>query len=192
MTNKYPLKERNADNLNVLTTVLIEFFKLKNLYRQGWLNNGVSKEHCESVADHSFGVSILSYFIAKEFNLNLDINKILIMSLIHDVGEIYAGDITPKDKISNKIKFEREKASATKVLSDLTKEGYLDLWLEFEKGETSEAKFVREIDKLEMLLQSKIYEKIGYDNLSSTFSGNISKIKEPKLKKILMNILELI
>lgn len=184
----------DIDNLEIedyLIKVFVEFSQLKNIYRQGWLNNKVSKENCESVANHSFGVCILAYFIIQEFNLKFNMNKVLIMSLIHDVGEIYAEDITPKDNINNEEKFKREKKSATRVLSKLSKKNYLEIWLEFEKGETPEAKFVKEIDKLEILLQSKLYEKIGYEKLSESFSKNISKIKDPNLKKILKKILKL-
>lgn len=49
-----------------IVQVFFEIAQLKNLYRQGWLRNGVSERHCESVADHCFGVAMIGYVIARE------------------------------------------------------------------------------------------------------------------------------
>ena len=52
--------------------VFFEFNHLKTLYRQGWLHHGVTKEHCETVAEHSLGVALLALFLADEHFPQLD------------------------------------------------------------------------------------------------------------------------
>lgn len=98
-----------------------EFNHLKNLYRQGWLRAGISKGECESVADHSFGVALLSIFISEQYFRDLDIKKTIKMALLHDFGEIYGGDITPHDNISEVDKAKIEEKSVKKVLLKLKK-----------------------------------------------------------------------
>ncbi len=149
--------ERNS---NELLEVFFEIQSLKNLFRQGWLQNGIEKKHCESVADHSFSTTMLAWLIAEEYFPELDHVKILKYSLLHEIGEIYAGDITPADNINDAEKYELEISSVKKVFSKLKYgEKYIKLWEEFEKAENKEARFVKQIDKLEMALQAHFYEK---------------------------------
>ena len=101
---------------------------------------------------------MLAWVLAREYFPELDESKVLKMALIHELGEIEAGDITPYDGVSPQEKHAREKQSVEKVLSHLEqKDDLFELWMEFEKCETPEAIFVRRIDKLEMGLQALIY-----------------------------------
>ncbi len=132
--------------------------RLKKLPRSGWLLKGIDEADCESVADHSFSTAMLAWMIAREYYPDLDETKVLKMALIHELGEIEAGDITPYDGVSPSEKHEMEKRSVEKILLHLEhNDDLFDLWMEFEDGETPESIFVRRIDKLEMGLQSLIY-----------------------------------
>ncbi|OKH58588.1 phosphodiesterase [Scytonema sp. HK-05] len=162
-----------------------EFNHLKHLYRQGWLKHGIEPKYCESVAEHSFCVALLALFLADEYHLELDRTKVIRMALIHDLGEIYAGDFTPKDAIQPNQKYQLEKQSIVQVLSKLPHGlEWIDLWEEYEKGQSAESQFVRQLDRLEMALQASVYEHLGLGNLSVFFESANQALSAQQLKSI--------
>ena len=169
-----------------------EFVQLKQLYRQGWLHQGISLENCESVAEHSFSVALLALILADEYSVELDTGKVIIMALIHDLGEIYAGDFIPADNIDKNHKYQLEKQSVVKVLEKLP-HGFkwIALWEEYEKGESAESQFVRQLDRLEMALQASVYEHQGFANLSVFFASARQSLSSVELKLILSKLEEL-
>ena len=80
---------------SALLRAMYEFQHLKTLYRQGWLRAGIPRPQCESVAEHTLGVAVLSLFLADAHFPQLDRTKILLLAMLHDFGEIHAGDIVP-------------------------------------------------------------------------------------------------
>ena len=175
---------------NNLLEVYFEIAHLKDLFRQGWLQSGIKQNQCESVADHSFLTTILAWMVAEKHFPELDINKVIKMSLLHEMGEIYGGDITPKDKISEQGKFLLEYNSMHRVLSKLPNgKNWSDLWNEFEKNRSPEAKFVKQIDKLEMALQAYSYEENYEINLEDFYKSTYDILENEKLKEILDNLL---
>lgn len=145
---------------NPLIAAYLEFNHLKHLYRQGWLKRGVPPEQCESVAEHVFGVTMLAWFFIDQGFPATSRDKILRMALIHDLGEVFAGDLTPDDAVSPGEKRRREREAVRRVVTRLPRgREYLELWEEYEAGRTNEARLVRQFDRLEMALQSVIYEK---------------------------------
>lgn len=163
-----------------------EFVHLKQLYRQGWLNRGIPSERCESVADHTFGVAVTAMLLADSIFPNLDSQKILRMALIHDFGEIYAGDIIPGDDIAAEEKSRLEKDAVTQIFEGLSNgKNYLNLWEEFENGASPEAQFVRQIDKLEMALQASVYEHQNLSDLPEFYRSAGAEIFSPEIVSIL-------
>lgn len=162
MKKKYKQQDNSFfadDNLEVL----YQIFKLKNLFRQGWLKRDIPESEGESVADHTFGTAMTAWILAKRLNLNLNEEKLIKMALVHEIGEIYAGDITPVDGVSLAEKYELELQSVKKVFSSYPEgDEFINLWKEFEKAESAEAKFLKQIDKFEMGMQAAIYK--GHDN----------------------------
>ena len=108
-----------SEKTHPIVELFFEYAQLKNLYRQGWLERGVSERDCETVSEHSFGVALLGYTIAEEYRPDLDSSRVMKLGLLHDVGEIYAGDITPKDNVSLEDKFQREHEAVMKIFSRL-------------------------------------------------------------------------
>ncbi len=130
---------------------------LIQLYRQGWLRRGIARERCESVADHSAGVGWLTLLLAGEIP-GLDSDRALRMALIHDMGEAHAGDITPADNVPEETKHAQERAGLARVLAGVRGgDEWMSLWEEYEAGATLEARFVRQVDRLEMGLHAAIY-----------------------------------
>ena len=184
-----PINLLNGKNSLPIIEAYFEFNHLKQLYRQGWLQHGIEAKYCESVAEHSFCVALLGLFLAEKYP-ELDVNKVVRMALIHDLGEIYAGDFTPKDKINKNQKFQLERQSILQVFNKLPNGWkWVNLWEEYEEGNSAEAKFVRQLDRLEMLLQASVYEQQGQADLSDFFSSTGWDVFSPELQSI-FNVLE--
>ncbi len=132
--------------------------RLKEIDREGWKRVGIDDP--ESVADHTFRCVLMGALIGKD--LDLDVRKLMMMLLIHDLPEIETGDITPEEKIRETVKRDMEKSaleSILKVLSSQDKEDLIGLWEEFERGESEEARVGRDIDRAEMILQALEYQE---------------------------------
>ena len=143
-------------------TKLLQFYllatELKNVIRTGWKQWHVDKERLESVAEHIYGTCILAIAIDSEFDLNIDIYKVVMMLVLHEIEEVKIGDLTPFDKITKEEKRRIGKQAVEEVLGPLTKGiNYIELIEEFEKLESKEAKFAKMCDKLEADIQAKIY-----------------------------------
>jgi len=176
------------EDLEVPAIILsyFELFQLKQLYRQGWLKRGIPSEVCESVAEHSFGVALLALWLADTYYPELDTQKVLCMALLHDFGEVYAGDIIPGDQVPIDEKRARELSSVEQVFSKLPGgEEYIDLWKEFEMGDSPEARFVRQIDRLEMGFQAAVYRSQGFDGMDEFFQSAEHALSDPVLLGLL-------
>ena len=141
---------------------LINFYllatSLKDKIRTGWKTWNIERERIESVAEHIYGTCILGIAIDSEFDLNIDIYKVVMMLILHEIEEVKIGDLTPFDKITAEEKRKIGKQAVEEVLGPLTKGiNYIELIEEFEKLETKEAKFAKMCDKLEADIQAKIY-----------------------------------
>lgn len=186
------LKNRNPALLlqGKRVSPIIEFYfelnHLKQLFRQGWLLKGIPEEKCESVADHLFGTAIITLLIADSYFEELNTIKLLKMALIHELGEIYLGDITPHDHIPKKMKHEWELKAVIEIFSKIPKgKEYIALWKEYESGTTPEAKIVRQIDYLEMAFQAVVYERqYQKDNLQEFFNFNDRNLKNKTILQI--------
>lgn len=157
--NENSIKYLENKSASSIIQLYFQINHLKNLFRQGWLQSGIKEEHCETVAEHCFSMSTLAIFVKDNYFSDLDIGKVLTLCLIHEFGEIIAGDITPQDGISLEEQSKKEEDGVRRLLTGMPNaEYYVSLWIEFEKGSSLEAKLVRQLDKLDMAFQSKIYE----------------------------------
>lgn len=149
--------------------------KLKETIRQGWLDWQVKKERLGSVAEHIYGVMMLAIAIDSEYDYDIDIKKVLMMIAIHELEEIYVGDISIKAKPS----IEDRHECVLKVLKNLAKKDELmSLIIEFDERKTNEARFAYYCDKLESDLQCKIYDEMECVNLNDP-----NCFKDPWLEK---------
>lgn len=156
-----------APSPEALLRAYLRVLALKGLYRQGWLKRGVPEERCESVADHSFGTAVLALFLAgREPFRDADPGRTCRMALAHELGEVYAGDITPVDGISKEEKYRMERESLLRVLEGAPGAGeILALWEEFEEGASPEARLLRRLDRLEMGIQAAVYRAEGFPRM---------------------------
>lgn len=155
-----------------------DFYKLKTIKRKGWLDNNLPEHgiRSESDAEHIFSVMFMALNIIENKKLKLDKNKVLKMLLFHEVGECEIGDITPFDGITREQKHEMEKVAVKNFATKHNMPDVYTLWCEFEDRVSPEAKFCFAMDKLDAVVQSKIYSDIMVDgSLFKQFYNNTSK-----------------
>jgi 5'-deoxynucleotidase YfbR-like HD superfamily hydrolase len=180
-----PISLLAGRDISPLIEAFFEFAHLKQLYRQGWLKRGVPPERCESVAEHSLGVAVLAMWLGRAAFPELDVTRLLCMALIHDFGEIYTGDLIPTDAVNANEKHRRELASIQQVLAKLPHgEEYIAVWEEFERGESPEARFIRQLDRLEMGFQAAIYGLQGLVDPAEFMQTTEQALSDPRLRQI--------
>ena len=128
--------------------------QMKDLRRSGWLRKGILE--AENDAAHSWSLSMLVQLVAKP---PLDVCKCLKMANIHELGEVKVGDFTPFDKITAEEKHRLEAEAILKIAEDLGDPEIFELFQEFEEGKTPEACLVRDLDKLDTVIQAKYYQE---------------------------------
>lgn len=130
----------------------LEIDKEKNIFRQTHLS-GYGRN--ENDAEHAWHMAIMAYLLREHSNENIDIAKVMLMCLIHDVVEIDAGDTYAYDAEAQKTKKEREDAAKERIFSllpDDQRNELIALFDEFEEFQTPESKFAHAMDNLQPLM----------------------------------------
>jgi len=130
----------------------LEIDKVKNIFRQTHLSgNGRN----ENDAEHSWHMAVMAYLFEEYANEEIDIAKVMLMCLIHDIVEIDAGDTYAYDAESLKTQKAREDAAKERIFSMLPEEQareFIEVFDEFEACETSESKFAHAMDNIQPLI----------------------------------------
>ena len=155
-------------NLKNSVNFIKEIEKLKSVTRFNRTHDG----RFENSAEHSWQGAIAAMVLQDYYPEKLDIEKVISMLLIHDLGEIYAGDTWVFDDEKKVHSHNRELESIEKTMSLLPEEKYLNmknLWLEFEKGQSAESRYARVIDALVPLINHLEVSELNYnpDNISA-------------------------
>ena len=130
----------------------LEIDKEKNIFRQTHLSGHGRNEND---AEHAWHMAIMAFLLKEYANEEVDISKVMLMCLIHDVVEIDAGDTYAYDEVNLKTQKEREDKAKERIFSmlpDDQKDILISLFDEFEEGKTPEAKFAKAMDNLQPLL----------------------------------------
>jgi putative hydrolase of HD superfamily len=132
---------------------IVEIEKLKDVYRK---TRPVGLDRYENSAEHSWHVCLSALMLKDYANEEVDIDRVIKMLLIHDLGEIDAGDTIIYAGETQAIKDEEE--AGVKRLLNILPEGkaeqYMMLWREFEAGETADAQYAKAIDRVPPLLHN--------------------------------------
>ena len=137
--------------------------KLKYKIRTGWVEIGITKERLESVAEHIYGCLMLAVAIDSEYDLGIDMYKVLKMLTIHELDEVIKPDFTLRAGLSKEEKNKIGKESVDVVAGYLSsKEELINIVDEFNDGKTKEASFCYMIDKIECDMQAKVYDLEGH------------------------------
>ncbi|MCD9479201.1 HD domain-containing protein [Photobacterium phosphoreum] len=132
---------------------MVEIEKLKSVSRQ---TKPVGLSRYENSAEHSWHVCLSALMLKDYANETIDITRVMKMLLIHDLGEIDAGDtiIYSSETDENKLKEQNCIARLFKSLPNTISDEYIQLWVDFEKGESSDAIFAKAIDRVPPLLHN--------------------------------------
>jgi len=169
---------------------LLRFFhlagRLKETPRAGWALRGIAD--AESVAEHSHRVALLALLLAPRAEPPLDPGWCVAMALVHDLAEALVGDITPFDGVGVDEKFRREDAAMQRLAALADDDGLLVLWREYAAGASPEASFVKELDKLETVLQAAEYGasgSVGHDSLDEFWDAAGVRIRSAETRALL-------
>ncbi len=140
------------DRLNRQLAFALELDKEKNILRQTHLSGHGRREND---AEHAWHMAILSWLMREYANEQIDVCRVMLMCLIHDVVEIDAGDTYAYDSEGLKTQAAREEAAKQRIFGMLPDEQARELMAlfdEFEAYETPESKFAHAMDNLQPIL----------------------------------------
>ncbi|WP_432460508.1 HD domain-containing protein [Agarivorans sp. QJM3NY_25] len=132
---------------------IVEIEKLKDVHRK---TRPVGLDRYENSAEHSWHVCLAALMLKDSANQPVNIDRVIKMLLIHDLGEVDAGDTIIYASETPELK-KKEQAGLARIFALLPEgqaEQYLSLWLEFEAGETADSKFAKAIDRVPPLLHN--------------------------------------
>lgn len=179
------------ENFEQMMEVIHLSEKLKYELRHSWLSNGRQ----ESVAEHTWRLSLMAMLIAPHLEREIDTSKLLKMIIIHDLVEAEAGDVPAFDTLNNQqvkeLKMQKEEQAILHIKKLVRGEQgneWYQLWHEFEAKETYEAKVANALDKLEAQIQHneadiKTWLPIEYDmsymlGRHTSFSPVLDQLKD--------------
>ena len=122
---------------------------LKTTPRTGWVKRNVKDP--ESIADHMYRMSLMALLMEGNTD-GYDVDRCIKLAIVHDLAECIAGDITPVCGVSDGEKYRMESEAMDTITSMLgdnaASRNIRALWDEYERGETKEAKLVKDFDKV--------------------------------------------
>ena len=140
----------------------LEIDKEKNILRQTHLSEHGRREND---AEHAWHMAIMAYLFREHSNESVDIAKVMLMCLIHDIVEIDAGDTYAYDEEGLKTQRERECQAADRIYALLPEDQQSklrEIWEEFEAGETPEAKFAHTMDNLQPAMLNVVNNGVSW------------------------------
>ena len=150
-----------------MLSTLIELERLKRLDRTGWILRGLPNG-TESVAAHSFGVSVTAMLLADKLiahGVTVNVEKLLRIALLHDWAEVRVGDLprTATLYFGSEARRQAETAAFTDIVRDVDEaEGlYASLYGDYERRESLEARLVKAADVLDLLIEVLALERAG-------------------------------
>lgn len=135
---------------------IVELDKLKSVYRKALIK--CDNNRYENSAEHSWHVALTANVLAPYAEKEIDISRVMLMLLLHDIVEIDAGDTFAFDeKTVLAEQSDKEQMAANRLFGLLPEsqyKTYLALWNEFEQAETPDAKFAKSMDRVLPLIQN--------------------------------------
>jgi 5'-deoxynucleotidase len=181
-----------------MLSTLIELQRLKRLDRTGWTLRGLPNG-TESVAAHSFGVSVTAMLLADKCvaqGVAVDVEKVLRIALLHDWAEARVGDMprTATLYFGSEVRKQAEMAAFVDVVDG--DDSYISLYNDYERRESVEARLVKVADVLDLLIQVLALERAGARGLDEFWEVaekpdfNLDGVAEQIVQELLQSILK--
>lgn len=150
-------KELNAaGDVSGALDFIIEIDKMKSIMRRSLTYDG---SHYENDAEHSWHLAVMALALERYAARPVNMERVLKMTLIHDLVEVYAGDTFAFDAAATVGQKEREELAADKIFAMIPEGAALRaLWEEFDEGKTADAAFAVALDRLQPLLANHLNE----------------------------------
>jgi putative hydrolase of HD superfamily len=130
-----------------IVNFILELDKLKGVTRK---NRPLGLDRLENSAEHSWQIALLAFSLRKYAATAVDINRVILLLLVHDIGEIDTGDTIVYAEGGWEERKNEELAAVTRIfglLPEPERSGFMELWLEFENAGTPEARFAHAADR---------------------------------------------
>ncbi|CAB3256478.1 unnamed protein product [Arctia plantaginis] len=165
--------------------------RLKHVKRTGWILCDINE--CESIAGHMYRMGLMTFLLTEENNpTKLDRFRCLQIALVHDLAECIVGDITPHCGVSPEEKHRQEDEAMQKIagLTGIAGDRMYDLYKEYENQSSPEAKFAKDLDRYDMILQAFEYEKRENSpkKLQEFFTATEGKFDHPFIKDLVTEL----
>lgn len=141
-------------------TALLRFIHIAEGLKNELRNGYTSKNKRESVAEHTWRISLMALMCSRFLDHKISVEKALKIAIVHDLAELLTGDkpyfVYEENASLQQKKSQEELVAMEKIKNSLPEEvgkELLDLWQEYEMGQTYEAKFVQALDKMEAQIQ---------------------------------------
>ena len=166
-----------------LLDLFLELQNLDRVARSGWALRGVAQ--AESVTEHCWHVLFLVWALGPRV-AGLDVARAVEIAVVHDLAEVRLGDLlrTALRYLPEGAKKEAERAAIGELLAPLPPR-VLELYAEYEAGETPEARLVKACDKLQLMIKATAYERWGatglgefWDNPDNFPDGGLAPVAE--------------
>jgi putative hydrolases of HD superfamily len=142
----------NNETIPKILEFMLYAEKLKSTMRHNWMRSGRQ----ESSAEHTWRATLLAIICLEYAGVELNFEKLIKMLVIHDLAESVDGDVPGWDKNDRENRKRKEKENSKLMFGTLPKklsDEYYNLFIEFEEGESIEAKYGQAIEKIESQLQ---------------------------------------
>ena len=135
-----------TDRISAMSDFMLQLDALKSVNRRTYINGG---ERVENSAEHSWHLAMACWAFAELLQDDFDVAKLIKLALVHDLGEIGAGDtfLYSSDRDKAHVK-ERESVKQIASHPGNPIGDIVELWEEQESGESKEAKLLKVIDRL--------------------------------------------
>ena len=157
------------DDLEKCFEFILELEKLKAVERR---TKPLGLDRYENSAEHSWQIALLALILSNYAEESVNVEKVIKMLLVHDIGEIDADDVFFFDDAGRLGAKEKEHAAVKRIFGILPDEKAAELfalWNEFENGASKEAKYARAVDRVMPVLQNL------YNNRQSWTENDVTK-----------------
>lgn len=149
-----PEEQARSERLASQIRFALEIDKLTGVLRQTLL---LDRSRQENSAEHSWHVALMALLLKEYADPGVEISRVIMMLLVHDLVEIDAGDTYCYDVKANASKADRERCAADRIFGILPPDqgsAFRALWEEFEAGESADARFANAMDRLQPMLHN--------------------------------------
>jgi putative hydrolase of HD superfamily len=142
------------DRLDKQMAFVVEIDRLKSVYRRTLL---IDESRNDNSAEHSWHLAVMAMALSEYAEPPVDMWRVVRMTLVHDLVEVYAGDTFVYDAAALALKEGREREAADRIFGMLPEDQgreFRALWEEFELRRTPEARFAAALDRVQPLLSN--------------------------------------